>query len=109
MLQRPVKDTDERLYHNIHKMELERVKYMLKSYLRTRVFKIEKNLLYLIEKDLANLMSESEIEYAWTIYESKKALFNQALFNKLPSSLNQFEKEQLDDRMGKFFKTLTSL
>jgi hypothetical protein len=46
-------------------MELERVKYMLKSYLRTRIFKIERHLLYLIEKDLASLMSEGEVEYAW--------------------------------------------
>jgi hypothetical protein len=32
-------------------MELERVKYLLKSYLRTRLFKMEKHLLYLVEKD----------------------------------------------------------
>lgn len=53
--------TDDRLYFNIHKMELERVKYMLKSFLRTRIFKIERNLLYLIEKDFAILMSEGEM------------------------------------------------
>ncbi len=61
----PVKETDERFYFNVHKMELERVKYMLKSYLRTRLFKIEKHLLYLVEKDHASLLSEGEVQYAW--------------------------------------------
>jgi len=82
-------------------MELERVKYMLKSYLRTRLFKIERNLFFVIEKDLANLLSESEIEYAWTLSENKKTLFNMGLFSKIPSSLNHFQKETLDDRLSK--------
>jgi hypothetical protein len=38
----PVQDTDDRFFFNLHKMELERIKYMLKNYLRTRLFKIEK-------------------------------------------------------------------
>lgn len=92
--------TDDRLYFNIHKMELERVKYMLKSFLRTRIFKIERNLLYLIEKDLAILMSEGEMQFAWSIYEAKKSLFNQSLYMKIPSTLNHFDQESLDDRMG---------
>ena len=50
-LQVQIKYTDDRFYFNIHKMELERVKFMLKSYLRTRLFKIEKYLLYIVEKD----------------------------------------------------------
>jgi hypothetical protein len=32
-------------------MELERVKYLLKTYLRTRIIKIEKFLLLIVEKD----------------------------------------------------------
>jgi hypothetical protein len=32
-------------------MELERIKYLLKTYLRTRVIKIEKFLLLIVEKD----------------------------------------------------------
>ena len=56
---------DERFYLNIERMEIERVKYLLKSYLRSRIIKIEKHLLYIIEKDKANLLSQSEMEYAW--------------------------------------------
>ena len=70
-----VTDADDRFFFNVHKMELERVKFMLKSYLRTRLFKIERYLLYIVEKDQASLLSESEMQYAWSLYESKKEHF----------------------------------
>lgn len=56
-------------------MELERVKYMLKSYLRTRILKIERHAIYIIEKDLANLLSDGEVNYAWNLCENKKNYF----------------------------------
>ena len=58
-------NTDERFYLNILRMEMERVKYLLKSYLRSRIVKIEKHLLYVVEKDQAHLLSEAEMEFAW--------------------------------------------
>ena len=50
-------DADDRFYVNIYKMELERVKFVIKSYLRCRLAKIERHLVYLIEKDKSELMS----------------------------------------------------
>jgi GINS complex subunit 4 len=87
------KDTDDRFYFNVHKMELERAKYLLKSYLRTRLFKIERYLLFLVEKDQASLLSENEVAYAWTLYEAKKGHFATAFLNKIPSKLSPFEAE----------------
>lgn len=43
--------TDERFYMNILRMELERIKYLVKAYLRARILKIEKHLLFIVEKD----------------------------------------------------------
>lgn len=81
-------------------MEAERVKYMLKSYLRTRLFKIERNLLYIVEKDQASLLSEDEMNYAWSIYDKgKKTLYNQVFLNKIPSSLNPFKDDTVEDRL----------
>lgn len=71
----PVAATDDRFFFNVHKMEAERVKYLLKTYLRTRIFKIETLLLHLVEKDQAALLSEAEMQYAWQLYESKKDHF----------------------------------
>ena len=76
---------------------------MVKSYLRTRLFKIEKHLLYLVEKDQASLLSEGEMQFAWSLYENKKGQFSQAFFNKIPSRLNMFEQDTLDDRLSKYY------
>ena len=53
-------------------MEYERVKYIFKSYLRIRLAKIERNLLYLVETEKANLMSTEEIHFASTLYEQRR-------------------------------------
>ena len=90
-LQIPPKDSDKRMYLNIHKMELERTKFMLKTYLRARIIKIERQLIYIIENDQASLMSEAEMGYAWTLYENKKKYFNEIFLNKIPGKLNIFE------------------
>lgn len=50
-------DADDRFYGNILKMEIERSKFVLKSYLKTRIIKIEKNLLWVVEKDQSALLS----------------------------------------------------
>lgn len=86
--------SDERFYLNIMRLEIERVKYMLKAYLRTRIIKIEKHLLYIVEKDQANLLSQAEMDYAWTLYEAKKEHLNQEFFSKVSKKLNCMEEGQ---------------
>lgn len=87
--QNPSKNiSDERFYLNIERMEVERVKYMLKSYLRSRIIKIEKNLLYIIEKDKASLLSQAEMEYSWQLYEAKKDHYKKEFFGNISNKLN---------------------
>ena len=74
-------------------MELNRVKFTLKSYLRVRVAKIERHLLYLIEKDQSELLSEAEKMYAFNLYEARKSHFEKGLFDKIPKKLNIMEEE----------------
>ena len=66
------RDADDRFYLNIIKMELERIKFIFKSYLRTRLLKIEKSYLYIVEKDQSDLLSEAEQEYAFAIHQSRE-------------------------------------
>lgn len=68
-------DADDRFNVNINKMELERVKFVIKSYFRVRLAKIERHLVYLIEKDRSELLSESEKIFAFNLLESRKAHF----------------------------------
>jgi hypothetical protein len=86
-------------------MEVERVKFALKSYLRTRLSKIEKHLLYIIEKDCSALLSEAEMQFAFQLSENRKELFNSTFFDKIPTDLNCMSKETIDNRISKHFNT----
>mgnify|MGYP003695051397 CR=1 FL=1 len=65
-------------------MELERIKFLLKSYLRTRLAKIEKHLLFIVEKDKSELLSQAELSYAFTLYQKRKDHLNEVFFEKIP-------------------------
>ena len=84
---------------------MDRVKFLLKAYLRARIVKIEKHLLFIVEKDQANLLSQAEMEYAWTLYESKKEHFNREFFSKISNKLNSMEEgRDIQDSMSKLFQ-----
>lgn len=85
---------DGRFYLNILRMELERVKYLVKAYLRARILKIEKHLLFIVEKDQASLLSDAEADYAWQLYESRKEHFKGEFFDKISKRLNTMQDGQ---------------
>ena len=94
-------DPDDRFNVNIYKMELERVKFIVKSYLRSRLAKIERHILYLIEKDRSELLSQAEQIFAFNLLESRKEHYKASFFNKVPRELNVLEQEPVDDRVSK--------
>lgn len=73
-----VKEMEKNLSHvrsdsfvaGIHKLELERIKYVLCSYLRTRIKKIEANVIFVLEEeagrgeDVPSKLSPEELVYA---------------------------------------------
>ncbi len=94
-------DPDQRLRHNLMSMEMERVKFMLKSYLRARLVKIERHLIFVIEKDQSALLSDSEMEFAWKLFNNKRDVFHNEFFVKLPSKMAILEEDSIDNRLGK--------
>ena len=99
-------DVDDRFNLNIYRMELERVKFIMKSYLRTRLAKIERNLVYIIEKDRSELLSEAEKIFAFNVLEARKTHFQQSFFEKVPRELNVFEQDPVPDRVSKYYLNL---
>lgn len=79
-------------------MELERIKFTLKSYLRARLAKVERHLLYIVEKDQSELLSQAEKMFAFNLYEARKTHFEQSFFEKIPRKLNIMEEEPVNDR-----------
>ena len=99
--QRGSGDADDRFYINILKMELERVKFVFKSYLRTRLLKIERNYLYIVEKDQSDLLSEAEQEFAFAIHQSREKHYNESFLTKVPPKYNHLDGETVPDHMCK--------
>ena len=79
-------------------MELERIKFTLKSYLRARLAKVERHLLFIVEKDQSELLSQAEKMFAFNLYEARKSHFEQSFFEKIPRKLNIMEEETMNDR-----------
>lgn len=78
-------------------MEIERAKFVLKSYLRGRIVKIERHLLWIVEKDQSALLSSAEMSFAFSLYENRKTHLQDNLFAKIPKKLNFMEQETLPD------------
>ena len=94
-------DPDDRFYANILKMEVERTKFVLKSYMRQRIAKIEKYLLWVVEKDQSALLSNAEMAFAFSLYESRKTHLQENLFDKIPKKLNFMAQDTLPDQYSK--------
>lgn len=82
-------------------MEVERAKFVLKSYLRQRIAKIEKYLLWVVEKDQSALLSNAEMAFAFSLYEARKTHLQENLFDKIPKKLNFMAQDTLPDQYSK--------
>ncbi len=81
---------NENFFAMIYKTEIERLKYLLKAYLRTRLFKIQKFYLYIIKNEKCELLSESEYEFAVKYFLHKRNHFRACFSNDLHEALNDF-------------------
>jgi GINS complex subunit 4 len=75
----------------IMELDLERLVFVLKDYLRIRIAKIEKFLYFIIKNDLSGLLSSNEFEYAFNLFKLKRAYFNQILYKKIAPDLSEFK------------------
>jgi len=96
-----LRNADERVILNMMRMEMERVKYLIKTYLRTRIAKIEKYLFYIIEKDKAELLSEAEMSYAWNLQQAKVEHFKTQFYDKVRLKLNKMQDTFPDNMITK--------
>lgn len=71
----------------IIQMDVDRIKYLLSTYLRTRLYKIQQFMFYIIHNDLVNLLSPQECEFIQTYYKIKTNHFVKCFTMHLPSSI----------------------
>ncbi|KAI8380377.1 hypothetical protein BD560DRAFT_347560 [Blakeslea trispora] len=81
----------------VYQTEIERVKYVIKSYLRCRLFKIEKFTLHLLRlPNLKELLSHQEIIYARSYQELMESHYHHTFLHQLPRT-QQKQDEVIQD------------
>jgi len=87
--------SEEVFYLNIYRMELERIKFLVKSYLRARLAKFHKYLILIVNKDYANMLSPEEFAYVSKLYKIKAAYFDDVFLKWIPDDygFNMFRKD----------------
>lgn len=90
-------DASEKMMDDIMWIEVNRVKYLMREYLRTRLHKIEEYSLHVLtDEDTSRRLSEKELEYAEGYVKAVDVHFGDAL-RELPQQYRQFLKEFDDD------------
>ena len=70
-------------------IDIQRIKFIIKDYLRIRLMKIEKYLFYLLKNNKIDILSQNEIKFAAELMDVKAAYFIQGL-KKMNSLANNF-------------------
>jgi GINS complex subunit 4 len=83
----------------ILELDLDRTKFLLKDYLRIRLFKIEKFLYYIIKNDLSSLLSKNEFDFAFELFKNKRNYFNENFNKKIHESFNDFVPNNIKDEI----------
>ncbi|XP_055375297.1 DNA replication complex GINS protein SLD5 [Condylostylus longicornis] len=73
-----------------HRMEIERIRYLITSYLRCRLKKIEKYTSYIISEDEKSSednkrLSQGELTFAQELFENTQNLFNRIALQYMPN------------------------
>lgn len=91
-LETRIESVQEHAAAELYQLELDRVKYLVASYLRTRLLKIQKLMFYLIEHQLGGLLSQAEATFLSKYIAIKTNQFKKAFLLKLPSKLQPIEE-----------------
>ncbi|OQS06359.1 hypothetical protein THRCLA_01599 [Thraustotheca clavata] len=91
------KMTEERAFANkLYQMEIDRIKYMIASYLRVRLSKIEQHTRHVISNSLDRL-SQGEIDYANKYLELLDAHFHDLALSKFPVEQRKLDAPDMID------------
>ena len=96
MLKEESGTAEDTLAIDAYKMELERIKFLLKSYLRIRLAKIEKQLFYLIEarESIGSTLSKAEWKYAFTLCALRGTYLSENFMKMIPIFCREFEVDK---------------
>lgn len=97
---RKSEDINQRDLCNIYQMEIDRLKYAMTCYLRTRIQKVEKNARFLsVTPEAQSRLSTSEIKYMTDYLALVNKCVSSLLLERMPEHLRDLEeKEMVENR-----------
>lgn len=78
-------------------LDVERIKFLVKDYLRIRLCKIDKYLFHIIKNDLNDLLSNAEFKFAFDLFKMKRGYFSEGLSSKIPETFSDFKPSINED------------
>lgn len=82
---------------SLYQMDVERIRYTLARYLRTRILKIERNLDFIINsEDMMERLSDSEKVFATKLYGARGAYFEDVLQKRFKDENGETVNEDLE-------------
>jgi len=88
---------DKDLVSSLQKIELERVKFLIASYLRERLKKIEEYVVYALQQEAnhgTSKMSSEELKFAKTFADNMKKHLSSLVLNQMPYNMQNFKQEK---------------
>lgn len=85
---------------SLHKLEIDRIRYVLSSYTRTRIEKIEKHVVHVLEQEAARDETESsrlspeELQYAKEYADGMEGLFKSLALQHMPANMQNIDRKK---------------
>ncbi|CAM6090793.1 unnamed protein product [Calypogeia fissa] len=94
-------EISDELMLSLYRMDVNRALFLLRSYLRTRLSKIEQFPIHIVSTpEVSEKLSESELEYAFRYGEALAKHFEQTVLNRLPEEYTSMSKQYTSSEEG---------
>ena len=87
-LEGPFESATQQALAHVYEMELERIRYVLRCYLKRRLAKLERLALYVLRARLEHRLSQAEASYVRAYTDLLGAHLHRTFLAQLPVSLN---------------------
>ena len=89
-----VENFDQQFDGLIHRLDLDRIKYLLSNYLRTRLLKIQSLAVNIVLTDQIHMLSSKEYSFLEKYYVIKTNHFKKSFLLKIPEEFRKIEHEE---------------
>ena len=90
----PTETIEQQFEYQIYQLDLDRIKYLLSNYLRTRLIKIQSLAITIAINEQAEMLSTTEFDFLKKYYILKTNHFKRSFLLKIPEQFRKIEHEE---------------